>query len=96
MPTNNELLESPRDGFANLKYQDEDELNRLEHRGRMYIRHVFGENSEYYQQVVHIGFHGLVYPTTEDFEREMWYSGQRQTVNLLNTMLEELDLDAAS
>jgi hypothetical protein len=96
MPTNKELLESLRDGFANLGYRDEDELNRLDNRGRMYIRRVFGENSEYYQQFVHIGFHALVSPSDAQYEREMWISGQSQTVNLLNTALEELALNAAA
>ncbi len=96
MPTDRESLVSVRDGFANLKYKDEDELNRLEQRGRMYIRRVFGENSEYYQQFVRTGFHPLVYPHDAQYEREMWISGQRQTVNLLDTALEELPLNAAT
>lgn len=71
MPTDAELLETLRDGFANLQYKDEGELNKLEHRGRMYIRRVFGENSEYHQQFVHIGFHPLVYPHDGQYEQEM-------------------------
>ncbi len=92
MATNTELLEGVRDGFTNLEYGDENRLNELQNRGRMLIRRTFGEKNDYYQRFINIGFHPLVYPTTEQFRREDWEKGRHQSVNLLNTMLEELDL----
>lgn len=93
MPTNKELLESLRNEFQQLKYGEDDELNKLEHRGRMIISRVSGVNSEHYQQFVHTQFGFYVSGASERDEREAWESGQQQVINILSTMLEELELD---
>ena len=93
MPTNKELLESLRNEFQRLKYGEDDELNKLEYRGRMIISRVSGMNSEHYQQFVHTQFGFYVSGASERDERAAWESGQRQVVNILSTMLEALELD---
>lgn len=56
MPISLELLENLRDGFRDSAYKDEDKLSELENRGRMLVRRAVGEDSNYYQRFVHIGF----------------------------------------
>lgn len=93
MPISLERLEDLRDDFRDLAYKDEDKLSELDNRGRMLIRRAAGEDSDYYRRFVRIGFHVLISPSIEEYEKESWEEGQRQTVHLLNSMLEELRLD---
>ncbi len=87
MSTNKESLGSLRDGFRNLRFRDEDELGELRNRGIMLVRRTCGGTSNYYQRFVRIGFHPMVAPSTEQFDREMWEDGRRYSVQLLNTMI---------
>lgn len=93
MPISLERLEDLRDDFRDLAYKDEDKLSELDNRGRMLTRRAAGEDSDYYRRFVRIGFHVLISPSIEEYEKESWEEGQRQTVHLLNSMLEELRLD---
>lgn len=94
MPTNLELLEGLREGFKNLGNQDEDKLSGLRNRGRMLIRRAFGEESDYYKRFVSLDYYPGIYPSSPQFEWESWEDGRRGAVHLLDSMLEELRLDA--
>lgn len=96
MPTDKERLKPLRDEFSNLRFRNEEKLGELRNRGRMLVRRTFGEDSDYYQRFVRIGFHPMVAPSTEQFDREMWEDGRLRSVQLLNTMIEELELDEAA
>jgi hypothetical protein len=95
MPTDRELLEGLRDGFANLEYGDEDTLNRLLNRGRMIFRRLYGESSEPYERLVNANFLLLVSGLEPEEQVEMWEADQREITIMLETLLEEMDLDAA-
>lgn len=90
-----ELIQGLRDGFSGLGYGDEKELNRLNTRGDMLIRRVFGESSRYLSRFSRIGFHALVSPISEAYERQVWEKGRNATLDLLDTMLEDLELSQA-
>ena len=67
-----ELIQSLRDGFSELRYGDENELDRLNTRGDMLIRRVFGESSHYLSRFTRIGFHALVSPVSGAYELQVW------------------------
>jgi hypothetical protein len=97
-----ELLLSLRKGFEELEPLDELWLNSLRDRGRMIIRRVFGEDSAYIQRLFDIEFyHPGPYmnifgepgpPADRETELRHWRSGQRETIALLEIMLEDLEL----
>jgi predicted nucleotide-binding protein len=93
VPTNLELLQDLREGFKNLANQDEDELSRLDNRGRMLIRRAFGEMSEYYQRFVSLEYWPMYYPSSPASDHNIWEQGRREAVPLLDSMIEELQLD---
>jgi predicted nucleotide-binding protein len=62
----------------------------------MVIRHVFGESSVYINEFRRIQFYVPWAPSTDVEDMEEWSSGRDKTLNLLNTMFEELELNAAS
>lgn len=95
MANSKELIQGLRDGFDALTYPDENELNKLKTGGDMLIRRVFGESSEYLRKFKRIEFHVMVSPIPEHFEREAWDRGKSETLNLLDTMLEDLKLSEA-
>ena len=108
MPTKKELLLSLREGFEQLQLFDTTELNTLRDRGQMRIRRVFGEGSSYSDRLSSISFRssggvavissfGAGGESAEERQRRerAWRSGQRQSISLIDTMLEDLELDEA-
>jgi predicted nucleotide-binding protein len=94
VPTNLELLQGLRDGFENMAYRDKEKLSELSNRGRMLIRRAFGEDSYHYHSFVQLNYYPMVYPASPDYEQSSWEGGQRSAVHLLDSMIEELELDA--
>ncbi len=107
MPTNRKLLLSLRDQFERLELFAQSRLKSLRERARMVIERVFGEDSSYYERLSNIPFHrrygsvaivsssggGDGETAAERQARERaWLSGQQQSIALINTMLEDLDL----
>jgi len=102
MPTNKELLLSLRGGFEELELFDDSGLNALRDRGQMIIRRTFGPESSYSDRLSGIEFYYsgpfitvLSQPETpaERASRERhWRSGQRESIALTDTMLEDLEL----
>lgn len=109
MPTRKELLLSLREGFEQLQLFDTTELNSLRDRARMRIRRVFGEGSPYIDRLSSISFRpsgGVAIISTfgggggesaEERQRRerAWHSGQRQSISLIDTMIEDLELEEA-
>jgi predicted nucleotide-binding protein len=102
MSTHKELLLSLHDGFEQLELFDDSGLNALRVRGQMIIRRVFGTDSSYSEQLSSIEFYytgpfiarlGAPETVAERQARERaWRSGQRESIALINTMLEDLEL----
>lgn len=95
MPTDRSLLESLRDGFANLEYGDEDTLSRLRNRGRMILRRIYGEPSEPYERLAYAGFQQVIPDWSAEEQSESWEADQREITSMLEALLEEMDLDVA-
>jgi predicted nucleotide-binding protein len=98
-----ELLESLRDGFEQLEVLDQSELNSLRGRAQMIIERVFGQGSSYNARITRIRFLPGSVPfarthggsaSAEEKQRQQraWLSGQKESVALINTMLEDLEL----
>lgn len=93
MSTNRELLESLRDGFANLKYGDEETLATLLSRGEMILGKIYGESSKPYEKLTSAEFQLLV--SGVEYSYETWKVDQRETTVMFETLIEEMDLEAA-
>jgi predicted nucleotide-binding protein len=103
MPTKRELLLSLRKGFEKLETFDRARLNGLKDRGNMIIRRVFGEDSPYEKRLSGISFRGAgvaivsssggsVTPAERQRRERNWRSGQTESLALIDTMLEDLEL----
>jgi hypothetical protein len=92
MVESRERLKSLRDDFAKLQYGDENELHRLATRGDMLIKRVFGESSGYVGDFMNTSFFSGVHDVEDSYERSIWERGRNETLNLLETMLEDLEL----
>jgi hypothetical protein len=96
------LLLSLRKGFEELELLDESGLNSLRDRGRMIIRRVFGEDSTYIQRLFDIEFYApgpymslfgeSEPPADRETQLRYWRSGQRESIALLDIMLEDLEV----
>jgi predicted nucleotide-binding protein len=104
MRTEIELLESLRDGFEQLELFDRATLNSLRNRGQMIIGRVFGPDSSYNERLSSIEFRfmriavgtlgGGDSPATRRAQERAWLSGQKESIALINTMIEDLELGA--
>jgi predicted nucleotide-binding protein len=105
MPTNRELLLSLRKGFEGLQVFDQSGLNSLRVRGQMIIGRLFGEESSYIEWLSKISFSsgtlsrvvsasGEIVESSESRQRRenLWRSGQRESIALVDIMLEDLEL----
>ncbi len=106
MPTHKELLLSLRDGFEQLEIFDQPGLNSLRERARMRIGRVFGEDSPYIERLSNITFRSRMSvpivspgrsapresPEAKQARERTWLSGQRESIALVDTMLEDLEL----
>lgn len=81
-----ELLEEAKD----LPIRDDNKLDSLMRRTKMYIKNIFGESSEYLDELEVIKF----YPSSaaERYaNKDKWKEGKSSLVNLIETMIEELE-----
>jgi predicted nucleotide-binding protein len=93
MPANKELLESLRDQFEQLRFQNKDAQMQLRDEGLMVIRRTFGHDHEYLDTFKRIGFYPEFYPATYEDERAYWENGKSRASSLFRTMIRELELD---
>jgi predicted nucleotide-binding protein len=105
MPTNKELLESVRGEFERLEVFDGAALNSVRNRAEMLIEQIFGDDSPYIERLRNITFRrNMVVPSSSsggvpaeigEARKRHWRSGQEESVSLINTMLEHLELREA-
>lgn len=86
------LLEELRKEVTELKFQDENTRDALTRKAEMLLRNFYGEGCKYLDDLDEIDYWPGVYPTTDQRERETWLAGQKQFINLLNTLIEEANL----
>jgi hypothetical protein len=92
MVESSERLKSLRDGFAELQFGDDNGLHRLSTRAEMLIKRVFGESSGYLGAFNAISFWSGSHGAEESYERSAYEKGKDETVHLVDTMLEDLEL----
>ncbi len=106
MPTDRELLLSLRKGFEELEPFDGSRLNALRNRGQMIIRRVFGASGAYYSErlsSIEFYYTGPVMivagepesPSMRRSRENIWRGGQSESIALVDTMLEDLELSEA-
>ncbi len=90
---NIDVFKDIRNEFGKLIYNDSATLDRLSRRLRMIINHSF-ENSDYIEDFNDIYFSPIaIYSGMKDASFvEAWLSGKSKTVNLIDTIIEELTL----
>ena len=98
------LIKSLIDMVNELSYRDEERLDALRRRAKMVIKKVFGDSSDYIQDLGNIGFFPRSISThfnknlepyrvrNEKYEKELWNSGKAKMLNLFSTMLEDRKL----
>jgi predicted nucleotide-binding protein len=84
------LIQSLIEQFEALPHRDEGKLDALHRRAKMIITKVCGDSSTYLEDVDKINFCSMFYPSTKEFEDEIWKSGQQKMINLLNIIEEDL------
>lgn len=93
--SNEELLEEYRDDVSTLSYEDKHHLDRIRRKGKMLIRNLHGDKSDYLKDFRNISFYPSFAPAGDAYERECWESGKNKIINLINIMLEEASLFGA-
>lgn len=88
-----ETLYELRNEFQQLKYKDMQQLDKLSNRLKLYMKKLFGENSDYIKKFSRISFLVMYAPSTDDAKIAAWESGKYKTYNLIDTMIEDLELD---
>jgi hypothetical protein len=89
---NKELFQEYKDDVFRLKYKDENHLDRIRRKGKMLIRNVHKDKSEYLTDFNKIRFYPGFAPADEDYQKECWNSGKNKVINLINIMIEEASI----
>ena len=89
-----EILKQLKKDFNSLNYKDEEERDRLERRLKMLVSKIFEPNSSYLEDLNNIHFFPLYFYTEMPESRivEAWSTGKNKTINLIDTIIEELSL----
>lgn len=97
MSKNIELIKSLIEQIKTLNYGVSDELDAFQRRAKMIVGIVFGESHNYVSEMSNMAFTPRMLTsrsfTTDELIRS-WQRGIRNSTNLLNTMIEELELRA--
>lgn len=89
---NEELFRDYKQDVSELRYRDKDHLDRIIRKGKMLIKNVYGDQSDYLTDFGRIRFYPAYAPATEEVKRDTWASAQTKILNLVNIMLEEASL----
>lgn len=93
-----EILKQLKKDFNSLNYKDEEERDRLERRLKMLVSKIFEPNSSYLEDLNNIHFFPLYFYTEMPESRivEAWNTGKNKTINLIETIIDELTLFATN
>jgi len=89
-----ELFYGIKQEFCDLKYKDKDQLDKLKRRLRMLVTNILGKGSSYYNEIVAITYSSSVSYSgmPESIRVDAWNFGKNRTINLIDTIIEELEL----
>lgn len=88
-------LQEIKTKVVRLAFNDTSEKDRIEKLLKMFITKIFGENSEYLEdvKVVEFYFHPLIMGLRDDYtneDKKSWEGGKKKWCNLIDVMVEEL------
>lgn len=95
MPSTIEILKGIVTDLENLKFDDSTELDRLRRRTEMVIRNALGNDSSYLDDLSKIGFSPSIWISGMD-TKPSWERGQGAFINLVDTIIEEIQLFAGT
>jgi hypothetical protein len=89
-----DLLTQLRNEVASLLFKQDDKLDACRRRAEMLIRNIFGESSKYLTDVQQISFSPSFWVSgmNDNDYIPYWVSGQKELINLIDTMMEERTL----
>lgn len=94
------MIEDLKKRVENLAFEDYTELDAIQRKATLLIKHSFGKSSEYDSDLYEIDF-----PEDDPFDRDndifhprkqRWESGKKTILNLLGTMIEDLKMSESS
>ena len=86
------LLEGLQQQAKELPLRNPDALDIITRRSEMLVRRIFGDSHPYFRDLQNISYHTRLLDPTECEIDEAWSSGRRSLVNLISTMLEEVQV----
>ena len=75
-----------------MPLRDDNARDSVTRRTDMLIRRIFGHSSAYLQPLRDIGYRPMFAPSDDSYKNEKWRSGQGSLINLINTMIEEIQV----
>jgi predicted nucleotide-binding protein len=90
-----ELIQSLIEEAKALQFGQDQELDTIRRRSKMRISKVFGNDSDYLEDLKQIWFSsrsGVVGVNNEPYDRKAFAEGKSQLINLFEVMIEELEL----
>lgn len=77
---------------TNLNYKDESTLDSIRRKIELYNNTIFHKERNYGRQSRTIMFSALVFPCSEEYRQDCWKSGQKELINLIQTMIEDYEM----
>jgi len=87
---NLDLLDGLIASVEQLKFKDENELDKIKKRADMILKNILPQKD--YSKKLDINFWVMFSPCTNDQEKEAWEEGRGELFNLLSTVKEEIEL----
>ena len=89
---NIELFQKVKHDFEELTYDNYSKLDRLNRQLTMLIKNIHGSNSSYSDELMNISYIPISFDSSRDEDIDYWESGKNSAINLIDTIIEELEL----
>ena len=89
---NIELFQKVKHDFEELTYDNYSKLDRLNRQLTMLIKNIHGSNSSYLDELMNISYIPISFDSSRDEDIDYWESGKNSAINLIDTIIEELEL----
>ena len=89
---NIELFQKVKHEFEELTYDNHNKLDRLNRQLTMLIKNIHGSNSSYLDELMNISYISISLDSSRDEDINCWESGKNSAINLIDTIIEELEL----
>lgn len=93
-----EMITELKNKLMCLRERDFNDLNSFELKAILYIKKIFGKNSEYLDLIKGVSFSPMIFTLDdnedEKYEREAWANGKAQMINIIETMEADIELNS--